>query len=68
MLHAVKLVHKIKEANSEKLLLDQVPAMSISFPGSKDLITVDYVVNKVWQRQLQEESFDDPDEEDDYDS
>ena len=38
MLHAVKLVHKIKEANSEKLLLDQVPAMSISFPGSKDLI------------------------------
>lgn len=68
MLHMVKLVHKIKEKNIEELLLDQVPAMGISFPGGDYSITVDYVVNKVWMKQMQEESFDDPDEEDDYDN
>lgn len=68
MLHVVKLVHKIKEPNREELLLDQVPAMSISFPGGDYSITVDYVVNKVWVKQLQEESFDNPDEEEDYDN
>jgi len=68
MLHVVKLVHKIKVENSEELLLDQVPAMGISFPGGDYSITVDYVVNRVWLRQLQEESFDNPDEEEDYDN
>lgn len=68
MLHVVKLVHKVKEKNIEELLLDQVPAMGISFPGGDYSITVDYVVNKVWMKQMQEESFDDPDEEDDYDN
>lgn len=68
MLHVLKLVHKIKEENREEFLLDQVPAIGISFPGGDYSITVDYVVNKVWLRQLQEESFDDPDEEDDYDN
>ena len=68
MLHVVKLVHKIKEESREELLLDQVPALGISFPSGDYSITVDCVVNKVWLRQLQEESFDDPDEEEDYDS
>ena len=68
MLHLLKLVHKIKEEDKEELLLNQVPALGISFPGGDYSITVDYVVNKVWLRQLQEESFDDPDEEEDYDS
>lgn len=68
MLHVVKLVHKIKEGNRVELLMDQVPALGISFPGGDYSITVDCVVNQVWLRQLQEESFDDPDEEEDYDS
>lgn len=68
MLHALKLVRKKKEENSVELLLDQIPAIGISFPGGDYSITVDCVVNKVWLKQLEEESFDDPDEEDDYDS
>lgn len=69
MLHVVKLVHRIKEKNIEELLLDQVPAMGISFPGGDYSVTVDYVVNKVWLRQqMQEESFENQDEDQDYDN
>ena len=68
MLHALKLVHKKKEEDNVELLLDQVPAIGIGFPGGDYSITVDYVVNKVWVKQLQEESFDSPDEEEDYDN
>lgn len=68
MLHVLNLVHKIKNENREELLLDQVPAMGISFPGGDYSITVDYVVNRIWLKQLQEEAFDNPDDEEDYDS
>lgn len=68
MLHVVKLVHRIKEKNLEEPLMDQVPAMGISFPGGDYSVTVDYVVNKVWLKQMEEESFENPDEDQDYDS
>lgn len=68
MLHMVKLVHRIKEKNLEEPLMDQVPAMGISFPGGDYSVTVDYVVNKVWLKQMEEESFENPDEDQDYDS
>ncbi|MBY0579435.1 MAG: Z1 domain-containing protein [Burkholderiales bacterium] len=68
MLHVVKLAHRIKEKNFEEPLMDQVPAMGISFPGGDYLVTVDYVVNKVWLKQMEEESFENPDEDQDYDN
>lgn len=65
MIHLLTLVQKNRETGEETLLLDMVPAMGISFPGGDYTETVEYVVNKVW---LQQDMFDDPDEEDDYDS
>lgn len=68
MLHALKLVREKEERNSAELLLDQVPAMGICFPGGDYSTTVDYVVNKVWLKQMKEESFENPDEDQDYDN
>ena len=65
MIHLLTLVQKNRETGEETLLLDMVPAMGISFPGGDYTETVEYVVNKVW---LQQDMFDDPGEEDDYDS
>lgn len=64
MIHLLTLVQKNRDTGEETLLLDMVPAMGISFPGGDYTETVEYVVNKVW---LQQDMFDDPDEEDDYD-
>lgn len=65
MIHLLTLVQKNRETGEETLLLDMVPAMGISFPGRDYTETVEYVVNKIW---LQQDMFDDPDEEDDYDN
>lgn len=65
MIHLLTLVQKNRETGEETLLLDIVPAMGISFPSGDYTETVEYVVNKVW---LQQDMFDDPGEEDDYDS
>jgi hypothetical protein len=72
MLHSLKLVHKQPKGKDGKEpvgedLLDQIPAIGMAFPGGDYETTVDYVVNKVWLKQLELESFDSPDEEDDYD-
>lgn len=67
MLHALNLVHKPNEYCAPIPLMDQVPAIGIAFPGGDFTTTVDYVVNKVWLNQMQLESFDNPDDEDDYD-
>lgn len=67
MLHALNLVHKPDEDSAPMPLMDQVPAIGIAFPGGDFTTTVDYVVNKVWLNQMQQESFDNPDDEDDYD-
>ena len=64
MIHLLTLIQKNRDTGEETLLLDMVPAMGISFPGGDYTETVEYVVNKVW---LQQDMFDDPDEEDDYD-
>lgn len=68
MLHVLNLVHKPDEDSVSKKLIDQVPAIGIAFPGGDFSTTVDYVVNRVWLNQMQQESFDNPDDEDDYDS
>ena len=67
MLHALKLIHKPNKETAAQELLDQVPAIGIAFPDGDYTTTVPYVVNKVWLQQMQQESYDKPDEEDDYD-
>lgn len=65
MIHLLTLVHKDQITGKETPLQDMIPAIGISFPGGDYTETARYVVNKVW---LQQDMFDDPDEEDDYDS
>ncbi len=62
MLHLLNLVDKENE-----LVIDCAPAISVSFPNSSEFRTVEYVVGKVWLKQFEQEHFDSPDEEDDYD-
>lgn len=66
MIHVLNLMFKSGKDAKPEMLASQVPAISVSFPegGSKDTVT--YVVNKVWLKQ-QMESFDNPDDEDDFD-
>lgn len=68
MLHALKLVHNPNKETAAQELLDQVPAIGIAFPDGDYTTTVPYVVNKVWLKQIQEEHYDNPDEDDDYDA
>ena len=67
MLHALTLAYKPDKDSSPQVFLDQVPAIGIAFPGGDFTTTVDYVVNRVWLNQMQQENFDNPDDEDDYD-
>lgn len=67
MLHVLNLAHKTNEDSISIKLIDQVPAIGIAFPGGDFTTTVDYVVNRVWLNEIQQESFDNPDDEDDYD-
>lgn len=61
MLHLLDLVDKGNTA-----LATLVPALSVSFPNSEYVRTVEYVVNPVWLKQFEENQYDAPDEEDDY--
>lgn len=70
MIHFLTLAYKNRGKDKEsEILLDKVPAASISFPYNfrkeDHLESVECVVNKVW---LEQDMFDDPDDEDDYDS
>ena len=63
MIHLLTVVHKNKTLGNEELLLNLVPAMSISFPGGNYSEAVECIVNKVWVQQ----EFGSLDEEDDDD-
>ncbi|MHB1656433.1 MAG: Z1 domain-containing protein [Burkholderiales bacterium] len=65
--HALRLVHKPGKLEPDEPLLDEVPALGISFPGGdySVMVTVDRVANRILVKQLQDEGLDDPDEEDD---
>jgi len=64
MLHLLNLVDKNKD---NEAVISLVPALSVSFPNSDDVRTVEYIVNPVWLKQFEENQYDSPDEEDDYD-
>ena len=67
MVHALDLIYRpAKDAKPEQLV-SQVPAIGVAFPDGDYDRTVAYVVNKVWLQLHKQESFDNPDEEDDYD-
>lgn len=65
--HVLRLVHKPGKSEPDKLLLDEVPALGISFPGGdySVMVTVDRVANRILVKQLQDEGLDELDEEDD---
>ena len=67
MIHLLTLVHKTKKPDEKTVLLDRIPAMGISFPGGdySESSSVQYMVNQIW---VQQDMFDSPQEEDDYDS
>jgi hypothetical protein len=62
LFHLIKLIDKNKD-----MIVDLLPAISISFPHSSVFRTVKYTVNKVWLKQFEAEIYDNIAEEDDYD-
>lgn len=64
MLHLLDLVDK--QAN-DTILMSNVPALSISFPNSSTLRTVEYVVSPVWLKLFDRDQYDSILDEDDYD-
>lgn len=64
MLHLLNLVDRNKD---DEAVMRFVPALSVSFPNAKDVRTVEYMVNQVWLKQFEENQYDSPNEEDDYD-
>ena len=52
MLHYLNLVAN-KRGEPTELIMQSVPAISITFPSSNTLKTVDYVVNPIWLKQLE---------------
>jgi len=67
MVHALDLIYKSAKVAKPKSLLSQVPAIGVAFPDGDYDRTVAYVVNKVWLQLRKQESFDNPDDEEDYD-
>ena len=67
MIHLLKLIDETGKSGEKTVLLDQVPAMGISFPVGdySESFLVRYVVNQIW---VQQDMFDGPEEEDDNDS
>ena len=60
----VLLLHYLRLVNLQKeIVLDRVPALSICFPSSTEYVTVEYVVNTVWLKQM---SFEQEDFEEDF--
>lgn len=64
MLHILNLIDKSKDGES---IISLAPAISVSFPNSREFRTVEYVVGPVWLKQFEQDHYDSPDEEDDYD-
>jgi hypothetical protein len=62
MLHYLTLVDNSSDVEIE--VIKQVPALSICFPSSSEYVTVEYVVNPVWLKQLQVEEEGEGQEED----
>src|SRR5690606_25263150 len=60
-------IHLLTLTNGDENILDNVPALSISFPNSKEFRTVRYVVGPVWLKQFEQDQYDSVEEEDDYD-
>jgi Z1 domain len=61
------LVHLLNLMDQEKVEQGRrIPAMSISFPNSKQLKTVDYIVGPVWLKQFKEGQQEIQEEEDDF--
>lgn len=52
----VHLLHLMSDARSEQrdIIVEAVPALSISFPHSSEFRTVDYIVNQVWLKNFEE--------------
>lgn len=64
MLHLLNLVDKVAE--TKQPVINLAPAISISFPNSKEFRTVEYVVGPVWLKQFEQAGYGSEDE-DDYD-
>ena len=63
------MVHSLTLKNRDEIVAKEVPTFGLSFPDGFYHTTVDFVVNKVWlNNQFEADRFDDPGEEDDYDS
>ena len=67
----VLMVHllRLKRKQDQSTVVDNVPALSVNFPHlvREDDRPIECVVGKVWLRQFENERFDSPDDEDDYD-
>lgn len=50
-----------------KILLKNIPALGVSFPATGTIKQIDYILNQVMIKQLEAESFDVPDDDEDYD-
>jgi hypothetical protein len=66
MLHIVDL-NDNTDPNKEILLLENAPAIGISFPSTGEFAQIDYVMNKVMIRQLEAEALDLPEADEDQD-
>jgi hypothetical protein len=62
MIHYLNLVKNIK-SDKTNLILGNVPAISLSFPGSSSNKTVSYVVNPVWLKQFNQDREEWPEDE-----
>lgn len=62
------MLHSLTLENGDNVLAKNVPTFNLSFPGGNYTSGVDFVVNKVWLEQFETDRFDDPDEEEDYDT
>jgi len=64
MIHILDLIHQPAGAAKPKLLLAQVPAVSVAFPEGDYDIKIKYVVNPTWLKLHAPEDYDGPDEDD----
>lgn len=64
LLHLLDLVDK---EDNNKPLISEAPALSINFPNSANVRTVEYIVSPVWLKLFEKDQYDLTSEEDDYD-
>jgi hypothetical protein len=68
MLHLIDLYDGPGDIDGgRRLLVENGPAIGVSFPATGNFKQVDYVMNQVMIAQLKAEAFDVPDEDEDYD-